>query len=189
MEFVAIDFETANRQYDSACSLAAVTVSGNEVVKEAYSLIRPPTMEFDPNHVAIHQITPDMVEQKPTFDQLWERVYTHLEGKIVVAHFANFDIRVLRTTLHTYHIPWPSLQYACTVEISRRVWPELPNHKLNTMGEFLGRSFQHHQALDDARVCAAIVQAAAEKTGTSSMEELLDTIGLGLKSFRTAGRR
>ncbi len=188
MEFVAIDFETANKQYDSACSLAAVTVQGNDIVREAYSLIRPPVMDFAPGNIQIHQITPEMVAAKPTFDQLWDRVYAHLEGKIVVAHFALFDIRVLRTTLTTYHIPWPSLKYACTVDISRKVWPELPNHKLNTMGEFLGCEFQHHQALDDARVCAKIVQAAADKTGAKSMEELMDMLGLTLKSFR-GGRK
>ena len=55
----------------------------------------------------------------------------------------------------------------------RRVWPDLPNHKLDTVAGHLGYSFHHHQALDDARACAYIVLKAAEIVGASSMEELL----------------
>ena len=46
LDFTAIDFETANKYANSACSLAAVTVRGNEIAKEAYTLIRPPFMSF-----------------------------------------------------------------------------------------------------------------------------------------------
>ena len=42
LEFTAIDFETANRYADSACSLAAVSITGQEVTHEGYTLIKPP---------------------------------------------------------------------------------------------------------------------------------------------------
>ena len=85
--------------------------------------------------------------------------------------------------LKAYHLDVPPLSYACTVEISRRVWPDLPNHKLDTVAGFLGYSFHHHQALDDARACALIVRKAAKQVGATSMEDLLDTIGLSLKTL------
>ena len=183
MKFVAIDFETANQYRNSACSLAAVTVEGTQVKREAYSLIKPPIMKFDEQNIRIHGIRPEQVVNKQTFDQLWERIYDHLVGNVVIAHFAVFDIGVLRSTLQTYHLQQPVFKYACTVEISRKVWPELPNHKLDTVGHYLGATFQHHQALDDARVCARIATAAAEKVGANSMEELVKMLGLRLKSF------
>ena len=68
-------------------------------------------------------------------------------------------------------------------KISRRVWPDLPNHKLDTVSGYLGYSFRHHQALDDARACAYIVLKAAEIVGASSMEELLDATHLTLKTL------
>ena len=83
--------------------------------------------------------------------------------------------------MKTYHLEKPQASYACTVEISRRVWPDLPNHKLDTVADFLGYTFHHHQALDDARACALIVVKAAEAVGASSMEELLEKTGLSLK--------
>ena len=132
-------------------------------------------------NVRIHGLTPDQVAHKPKFDRLWPSVRLHLEGRILVAHYAVFDTRVLRSLLKTYHLEKPQASYACTVEISRRVWPDLPNHKLDTVADFLGYTFHHHQALDDARACALIVVKAAEAVGASSMEELLEKTGLSLK--------
>lgn len=181
LDFTAIDFETANKYANSACSLAAVTVHGGAVSDEAYTLIQPPFMVFSPDNIRIHGITPEQVRSKAKFDALWPAIRPHLDGRILVAHYAVFDTRVLRSLIKTYGLKPPSASYACTVEISRRVWPDLPNHKLDTVAAYLGFSFHHHQALDDARACAHIVREAAKKTGTSSVEDLLDELGLSLK--------
>ena len=100
-----------------------------------------------------------------------------------MAHYAVFDTRVLRSLLKTYELEPPRATYACTVEISRKVWPGLPNHKLDTVAGFLGYSFRHHQALDAARACAFIVCEAAKQVGASSMEELMAATGLSLKTL------
>src|ERR1035437_5807207 len=113
MNFVAIDFETANSSRSSACSLAAGTVENGQIVRAAYSLIRPPVMKFDERNIQVHGIQPEDVRHKPTFDQLWDRILTHLENKIIIAHNAAVDISVLRSILQQYSIATPKLQYAC----------------------------------------------------------------------------
>ena len=183
INFTAIDFETANKYANSACSLAAVTIQDNTCANEAYTLIKPPFMVFSPDNVRIHGITPNQVADKPQFDVLWNDIRPHLEGQILVAHYAVFDTRVLRSLIKTYNLPGITAKYACTVEISRKVWPDLRNHKLDTVAGFLGFSFHHHQALDDARACAVIACNAAAKVGASSMEELMDTLGLSFKTL------
>lgn len=183
INFTAIDFETANKYANSACSLAAVTIQDNTCANEAYTLIKPPFMVFSPDNVRIHGITSDQVADNPQFDVLWNDIRPHLEGQILVAHYAVFDTRVLRSLIKTYNLPGITAKYACTVEISRKVWPDLRNHKLDTVAGFLGFSFHHHQALDDARACAVIACKAAAKVGASSMEELMDTLGLSFKTL------
>lgn len=184
LDFVAIDFETANKFKNSACSLAAVTVEDGKITKKGYSLIKPPYMNFDEECIAIHGIQPQEVLDKPTFDKLWSSIYNnHLKGKIVIAHNAKFDIGVLRATLDHYNIDWPELVYACTVKISRKVWPDLINHKLNTMGALLGVEFKHHYALDDAETCAKIAIEAARLRGVNSMDALLRSIGIEAEPF------
>ena len=91
----------------------------------------------------------------------------------MVAHNAKFDMNVLRATLDYYKIPWPELDYACTVKLSRAVWPDLVNHKLNTMAAYMGVEFKHHYALDDAETCAKIVLEAAKVKGVNSLPDLL----------------
>lgn len=190
LNFVAIDFETANKYANSACSLAVVTVENGQITKRGYSLIKPPFMQFDEEFIAIHEILPKDVMDKPTFDKLWPAIYeNHLKGKLVIAHNAKFDIGVLRATLDHYNIEWPELDYTCTVKISKRVWPDLQNHKLNTLAAYLGYEFKHHYALDDAEICAQVAIAAAKKRGVQSMDQLLANIGLAKESFITDDRR
>ena len=184
LNFAAIDFETANKFKNSACSLAIVTVEDGQIVKKAYSLIKPPFMSFDPECIEIHGIQMEDVLNEPTFDTLWDRIYeNHLKGKIVIAHNAKFDIGVLRATLDHYKIPWPELAYACTVKLSRKVWPDLVNHRLNTMGSYLGVEFKHHYALDDAETCTKIAIEAAKLKGATSLEDLLRKTGVPLEPF------
>lgn len=184
LDFVAIDFETANKFPNSAISLAAVTVADDKLVKKAYSLIKPPFMNFDQECIEVHGIQPNEVLDKKTFDKLWPSIYNnHLKGKIIIAHNANFDIKVLRATIDHYQLNWPDFKYACTVKIARKAWPQLRNHKLNTIAEFLGIKFQHHQALDDALVCAQVAIAAARQLGATSMDDLMDKCNLEYETF------
>lgn len=190
LDFVAIDFETANKYPNSAISLAAVVVKDGDIVKKGYSLIHPPFMQFDAGCTAIHGIQPKEVADKPTFDKLWPSIYeNYLKGRIVLAHNARFDIGVLRSTLSYYHLDWPELTYACTVKISRKVWPDLANHKLNTVGAYLGIEFKHHYALDDAETCARIAIDAAKKEAVDSLPDLLSQIGVKSDAFLTDEQR
>lgn len=184
LDFVAIDFETANRSRNSAISLAAVTVEDGKIVKKAYSLIKPPFMNFEEDLIEIHGIKPEEVLDKPTFEQLWPAIYeNHLKGKTVIAHNAKFDIEVLQATLKHYDLNWPDFKYACTVKISRKAWPMLQNHKLNTVGGYLGIQFHHHHALDDAVTCAQVAIAAARDKNAQSLDELMQILKLNYENF------
>ena len=74
MNYVAIDFETANRSRASACSLAAVVVEEGQIVRSHYSLIKPPDLQFDYWNTKIHGITAKDVADKPDFAQLWDKI-------------------------------------------------------------------------------------------------------------------
>ena len=184
LDFVAIDFETANKFPNSAISLACTVVENGQIKDTWYSLIKPPLMQFDPECTEVHGIQPSEVKDAKTFDQLWPEIYERcLKNRVIIAHNARFDVGVLRATLDNYNLPWPDQKFACTVKISRKVWPTLVNHRLNTVGGFLGVEFQHHYALDDAETCAKIAIAAAKETGTDSIPELLTKIKVPLEAF------
>lgn len=183
MNYVTIDFETANGESNSACSVAIVVIQNGRMVDSYSTLIKPPKMYFEPGNIEIHHITPEMVENAPTFDKVWPEMFKYLRNQVVLAHNANFDMKVLRESLSYYKIPFPIFSQLCTVQLARKVWPNLPNHKLNTMGDFFRIKFTHHDALDDAKVCAKIPLVAAKTLGVDNMMDLLNKTGLKTKPF------
>jgi len=183
MNYVAIDFETANRSRASACSMAAVTVENGQIVNSAYSLICPPVLQFDYWNTKIHGITVEDVADKPTFAELWPRIRPHLENKVVIAHNAAFDIGVLRSMLDEYGLPHPHFRYACTVAIARRVWTDSENYKLSTLAKHLAIEFDHHHALHDARTCAMIALSAQAMTRAGSFKQLIDKLQIAVGDF------
>lgn len=185
MNFVAIDFETANHKRNSACSVAVVEVKEGKIFDAYYALIRPPEMAFNYTNIQIHGITPEDVRDKPTFDQIWKELRSHLDGKIVLAHNASFDMSVLRSLVNEYQLAPPRFHHFCTVSIARKVWPELDNHKLGTLGNFFQIDFKHHNALDDARTCAAIALRAGEKLKAANFAYLAGKLGLPIKEFKS----
>lgn len=183
MNYVAIDFETANRSRASACSMAAVTVENGRIVNAAYSLIRPPVLQFDYWNTRIHGITAKDVTDKPTFAELWHRIKPHLENKIVIAHNAVFDIGVLRSMLDEYDLPHPSFKYACTVDLARRVWTDAENYKLSTLAQRFAIKFDHHNALHDARTCAMIALEAQAAVQAKSFKQLAEKLKIAVRDF------
>ena len=103
-------------------------------------------------------ITPAMAEAAPDFGQLWPALEPILSSGLLVAHNAPFDMGVLAKCLRAYCVDWrDQAQYVCTVQLSRRCYPHLPNHRLDTVSAYLGLRLDHHQAGSDSRACAEIL--------------------------------
>lgn len=80
LDFVALDFETANRSHASACAVGAVRVRDGRVIDDYFTLIRPGEGldEFEPANVRVHGITAAAVEASPR----WTEVYPSLRAFI-----------------------------------------------------------------------------------------------------------
>lgn len=170
--FVAIDFETADKGPDSACSVGLVRVEDGRIVEKAVQLIRPPRFAegdlFNPapdfEFTYIHGIKPDMVASAPTFAQAWPKLERLLKGAhFLAAHNAPFDNGVLTACCEAARLPKPAHRFVCTVRLARDTWKLYPT-KLPNVCQHLGIALNHHEALSDAEACAKIV-IAAEKQG------------------------
>ncbi|ETT65365.1 DNA polymerase III subunit epsilon [Paenibacillus sp. FSL R7-277] len=162
MNFTAIDFETANSGRSSACALGLVQVRDGIVTAEHNWLIDP-QQPFDGMNIAIHGITPSMVRGQPTFAELWPTVEPLLQGEIVIAHNAAFDMSVLRYCLDDYSLCYPGFQYLCTYLLGKKMLQDLPSHKLNVISAHFGIRLKHHDALEDARASALILLKLMEQ--------------------------
>ena len=172
MDFVAIDFETATSNYTSVCSLGICVVENNKITDRKEILIKPEPFEFNDYNIKIHGITPDMVVNKPTLADYWDKLKPYLDHKTVIAHNAGFDVGALCATLEHFNIPFPTFDYLCTVKLSQKAYPELPSHKLNNLCDALGIHFHHHRAYDDAYACAAVMVRILEDYSLLNLDEV-----------------
>jgi DNA polymerase-3 subunit epsilon len=171
-DFVAIDFETANYDAASACAIGLAFVKNGEVVANPAWLIRPPSLYFEPDFIKIHGITVDDVKDRPEFIDLWPKLMPYLHKQIVIAHNAKFDINVLMRMLDYYCLPYPTFDFTCTKVLSQKVWPSWRRYNLAALAERHGITFNHHNAGEDARVCAAIALLAQRAKLVDNLGEL-----------------
>ena len=66
----------------------------------------------------------------------------------------------------------------CTLKLSRRVWPDLPNHDLKTLALHIGHEFNHHHAQDDAEAAGRVLLAMMKHANAKTPRELLQMTGL-----------
>ena len=179
IDFIAIDFETANSFRGSPCSLAAVVVRDGRVEAEHEYLMRPPNAsgpdDFDEMNVSIHGINWEMVADKPEFIDTWSKLNLPELGLPIVAHYAAFDLGVVRDALNASDATWPDLRYTCSVVLSRRIL-KLPSYTLPFVTDALGiRLRDHHKALADARACAEVVLWLCKDSDANSLDALLES--------------
>ncbi|MGY3765784.1 3'-5' exonuclease [Vagococcus vulneris] len=177
MNFIAMDFETANHEVHSACSLALVMVKNSRIVGEYYTLLKPET-PFHWRNIQVHGIHESDVADAPTFRDIWPDIQNYfVPGHLVVAHNAAFDNRILNGCLAHYNLPQAHFLSLCTVRTSRKLYKQLPNHKLNTVSDYLAISLEHHHhALDDSLACAEILLAQERDYGVEPLKKLVKTI-------------
>ena len=159
--YTAFDVELANPQRNSVCSIGVVRVENNEIVFSKEFLINP-ECEFSFHNIRIHNITPEMVKNKPIFPEVWKEIKPFFENTLLIAHNAkSMDLCAMYRMLEKYELPIPDFQYVCTLELARNLIPqsECGSCKLNLLCDALNIQFEHHHnALDDALACRSLFE-------------------------------
>ncbi len=158
-KFVAIDFETATGNRNSACAVGIVTVENGKIIDEYYTLIKPPKNEYFWRNIEVHGINPEDTANAPSFIEIYPEIKKRLQGKIVIAHNETFDRTVLQKTMEHYGLNYSELNIAerwqCTMRLCQAS-DKYPSGKLNECCEVDNIELNHHEALSDARACAEL---------------------------------
>lgn len=175
INFVALDFETATSIRSSACEVGLTFVEGGEIVRSESWLIKPPGNNYDPANISIHGITPSMTAKAPTFAEQWSRLASSVKGKTVVAHYAPFDMGVIREECQSNALPYPDFRFACSCALSRFVVPGLPSYGLEPMCFYFGINTEgHHRAEADTVMTAKLMLALCDKAEVNSLDDLVE---------------
>jgi len=188
MDFITIDFETANSSRDSVCAVGLAKYRNGVLVDTLETLIDPEDY-FDGYNTHIHGITEEMVKGAPTFSTFYPTLKDFIENELLIAHFASFDISVFRHTCDKYNLDYPTFEYSCTYQLSKKIIPGEINYKLNTLAKKYDIKFEHHDALDDAKACGKLLVNLFAEAQTEDFNTLLKKADLYLGKIFPGGFR
>lgn len=192
-EFLVVDTET-NGLWHDGCELTevgAVVVGGGEPCETFTSLVRT-TLPLGRGIQRFTGITQAMVDSAPSPEEVLPQLAALLEGRVLVAHSASFDRRVLAQAFERAGLEWPRLSVLCTVALARRLAPLQPRRGLAALADALGVEVDEtHRALPDALTCARIFCALFPKlcAHAATLEEAERLLGPRRRRGEGARRR
>lgn len=181
VEFASLDFETTGLDYgrDAVVSFGVLPVrSGRVVVGEAVHQLVVPGVPASPSAMKIHQILPQDLRGAPSVEEAREVLSGALEGRFVLAWFADVEMAFLRRIFGGRPRGWARR----TVDVRRlaleleRAHPDSRNTLSATAGRYGVPVVSPHEALDDALVAAQLFLVLAtklEERGFGSVRSLL----------------
>jgi DNA polymerase-3 subunit epsilon len=194
MEFLALDTET-NGLSGASCEMTevgAVLVGGGELHERWSSLVRT-NMPLGRGIQRFTGITQAEIDSAPDPERVLPELARRLHGRVLVAHNAPFDTRVLRQAFEHRGLIWPDPPALCTAQLARRLLPLQKGRKLAVLADALGIEVDGvHRALVDAETCARIFCALFTKLcgAAGTVGEAIELLGAGggRGGTRSAGR-
>ena len=176
--FVVFDTETTgfSPTKDRLVEIGAVKVRNGQKLDERTWLINP--QRYIPWYVQnVHNITPEMLEDKPLFAEVYPEFLEFIDGSVLIAHNAPFDIRFIAAEAIRNNMAPPKNAVLDSLEMFRNWYPDLKSH---TVSELIGlyeipTDGKHaHRATDDSFfVYYAITREMERRAETPRFSEML----------------
>lgn len=123
LNFIAIDFETANSSRASICEAGICVVRDGKVQETRSWLVRPQGNVYNYWNIKLHGIRPNDTENSPEFPEVWTEISKYLQTiPVLVAHNAMFDMGCIRCSLELYGMEKPEVSYYCSLRAARRLY-------------------------------------------------------------------
>jgi len=159
-KIVVIDFETTGLSPalgDRATEVAAVIIEDNKIIDRFQSLMNAGVAI--PAYIQqLTGISNAMLRKAPTCQKVMRELADFIGNIPLVAHNASFDTRFLDAEWSRIHYKRRQ-PFACSMLLSRRIYPHFPDHKLGTLVRHLKlpTTGEYHRALADAEMTASLL--------------------------------
>jgi len=175
-EFVVFDIETTGLSNinDEIIEIGAVKIKNKKIVDTFETFVNPqiPISSFITKLTGIDE---SMVKDAPLIEEVLPKFLEFAKGAVLVAHNANFDVSFIKSKAKKLGLTVENTVLD-TLELSRHLYQELKNYKLDTLAEFFEvKLLHHHRAVEDAKATAEIFIKMLEKLqeiGIKSVSEI-----------------
>jgi DNA polymerase III epsilon subunit family exonuclease len=192
---VAFDLEMTGLSAitDKIIEIAAIKLMPDGSSEFFHQLINP-LITIPEESIQFHQITNDMVRNKPTLKKPLKEFQEFYSNLPLVAHNAQFDTSFIVKAHHEYNYEFSLSDIFESCKLGRATYKKdkasgnaPKNYRLSTLAEFFDIEFNHHQALDDAIVCLKVMANCLIKDDEMTKEKLKDIAYVyKLNSFQKA---
>ena len=179
----ALDLETTGLEStgDRVIEAAVVRLDPDGVLRQRSFLINP-GHPIPPPSIEVHGITDAMVDGAPSFTAVLPRLTPLIEGAVLIAHNAPFDIGFIDAECSRRGLSSPvPLAVVDTLQLARKVFKQ-PRCGLGSLAERIGLPLPGaHRALADARAALVLYQTMirqAEPGRIPSTRELLNSVAI-----------
>lgn len=182
--YVVFDVETTGLSavYDKIIELAAVKVKNGEII-DRFERFANPHHPLSQTTIELTGITDDMVVNAPEIDQVLKEFFEFTGDNVLVAHNASFDMGFLNVGYTNIGYDKAKNPVVDTLELGRYLYPELKNHRLDTLcKKFKIDLTQHHRAIYDAEATGHLLwkmTTDAHEKGMVFHDQLNDNMGKG----------
>ncbi|PKA84616.1 DNA polymerase-3 subunit epsilon [Ulvibacter sp. MAR_2010_11] len=162
--YAILDIETTGGQYneEGITEVAIYRFDGHKITDQFCSLINP-ERPIQPFVVNLTGITSEMLRNAPKFYEVAKRIIEITTDCILVAHNAQFDNRILTTEFDRLGYPF-EMDTLCTVELSKKLFPEQPSYSLGKLVRALGIPLSdRHRAQGDAKATVSLFKMLLTK--------------------------
>jgi len=185
--FTIFDVETTGldpRAGHRIIEIAGVRVEkGTTPIGQTFSSLVNPERDVPPEAQHIHGLRQQDLLNASTITDVLPKFLTFVEGTILIAHNAQFDMGFLEVEKEVCwgYIDLP--ECLCTLSLSRSVSPRETRHSLDVVAERLGLPIPQnrlHRALSDALLTTEVFLHLLGRSGVRTLEDLRSRASLQL---------
>ena len=175
-EYVVFDIETTglSPKNDKITEIGAVKIRNYEII-DTFSQLINPEIDIPEKIQGLTGISNEMVSNMPKIESVLPQFLEFIGGSVLVAHNATFDISFIKESCNNLDMELnnPVLD---TLELTRRLFPQLKRHKLNIVAKHLNIKLEnHHRAVDDSLATGEILLKCLnilEEKGFNKLEDI-----------------
>ena len=151
----AIDFETTSINNPRATEIGLVALDLNLEPVATFETVINPEKPVNRRSLGVSRLSMEQINSAKTFSAYWPAIYPFINNRILVAHNAQFDMKVLEAELANIGVskPPPSI---CTCMLSRKINSVTDIHRLFHLTGLFDIPLNAHRAISDATACGAL---------------------------------
>lgn len=172
-----VDVETTGGSppHDRIIEIGIALIDYGRLTHTYSHLINPQTW-ISPFITQLTGITPEDLDNQPTFHELASDIFPRLNNRLFVAHNARFDLSFIRSEFTRLNYTFTP-KHLCSARLSRHLFPRYRSHSLDSLISRYGLIVtQRHRALGDSLAVWDFFQQLTQTLSSSAIESAISQL-------------